>query len=195
MLPAHNVADDFADNSVNTSLWSTFSFGSVTGQETGGQYQFDVTTAGTGAGRLFTQSRYDLRGDYFAAELTNAGVQESGLQAYAAMAEVDGNNQVYITVANNFMGAIQNVGGVISGLNFIAYDPALHRWFRIREAAGTTYWEVSANGVSGWTAIHSAANPIPLSDVTLLIATDTFLTLGGAKTVTFGEVAAPVLTT
>lgn len=191
-IPASRLADDFADNSVNTTLWSQFAFGSVTGSETAGTYQFAVTTAGTGAAQLLTQSRYDLTGDYFATELTSAGAQEAGLQAYATMAQVDASNQAYVTVANGFMGAVQNVAGVITGLNFIAYDPALHRWFRIREAAGTTYWEVSANGVV-WSAIWSAANPIPLNDVTLLIGTDTYLTLGGAKTVTFGQVSAPVL--
>jgi hypothetical protein len=193
MLPAHQVADDFADNAVDGALWTQTAFGSVTGSETGGTYQFAVTTAGTGGAQLRTQSRYDMRGDYFAAELVDAGVAEAGLQAYAVMAELDSSNQVYITVSNGFMGAIENVAGVTTGLNFVAYDPALHRWFRVREFDGDTFWEVSANGVF-WTEIWSAASPIALNDVTLLIATDTFLTLGGAKTVIFGQVAAPVLT-
>lgn len=193
LLPAHRVADDFADNAVDAALWSTFTFGSVTGSETGGTYQFAVTTAGTGVAQLFTQSTYDLVGDYFAAELVDAGVQEAGLQAYAAMVQQDASNQVYITVANGFIGAIENVGGSVTGLAFVAYDAALHRWFRIREFDGDTFWEVSANGVF-WTTIHTTTNPIPLDNVTLMIATDTFATLGSPKTVTFGQVAAPVLT-
>lgn len=192
-LPAFWLTDDFADNAVDPALWTQFAFGSVSGSETGGTYRFDVASGGTGAGQLLSQARYDLSGDYFATELTDAGVQEAGLQAYAAMVQVDASNQVYITVANGFMGAIQNVGGSITGLAFVAYDPALHRWFRVREAAGTTYWEVSANGVF-WTLLWSAANPIAVTDVTLLIAADTFLSLGTSKVITFGQVSAPVLT-
>lgn len=192
-IPALRLADDFADNSLDTFQWTTFAFGNGSGSEVGGQYQFQITSGGTGVAQLLSQTRYDLVGGSFAAELTSAGVQENGLQAYAAMAQIDASNQVYITVANSFIGAIQNVGGSITGLAFVAYDAALHRWFRIREAAGTTFWEVSANGVF-WTLIHSAANPIALTDVTLVIAADTFLSLGTTKTVTFGQVAAPVLT-
>lgn len=192
-LPAFRLADDFADNVVDTSLWTQLAFGNGSGSETGGQYQIQITSGGTGVAQLLSQSRYDLSGDYFATELTGAGVQESGLQAYACMAQLDASNQVFITIANGNIGAIQNVGGSLTGLAFITYDVNLHRWFRIREAAGTTFWEVSANGVF-WSLIHSAANPIALTDVTLLIAADTFISLGTTKTVTFGQVAAPVLT-
>lgn len=192
-LPAFRLADDFADNSVDTQLWTQFAFGNGSGAETGGQYEFTITSGGTGVAQLLSQARYDLSGDYFATELTNAGVQESGLQAYAAMAQLDSSNQVYMTVANSIIGCIQNVSGSITGLDFSAYDAALHRFFRVREAAGTTFWEVSANGVF-WTTLFSAANPIALTDVTLVIAADTFMSLGTTKTVTFGQVAAPVLT-
>lgn len=192
-IPAARLADDFADNSLDTKLWTTFTFGNGSGSETGGQYQFQITSGGTGVAQLLSQSRYTLVGGSFAAELTNAGVQESGLQAYACMAQLDASNQVYMTVANGNVGAIQNVGGSLTGLAFITYDANLHRWFRIREAGGTTFWEVSANGVF-WTLVHSVANPIALSDVTLIIAADTFISLGTTKTVTFGQVAAPVLT-
>jgi hypothetical protein len=192
-LPALRLADDFADNSVNGALWTQFNFGNATGSETGGQFQVDITSGGTGVAQLLSQSRYDLTGGFFAAELTDAGVQEAGLQAYAVMAQLDSNNQVYITVANGFIGSIQNVAGSVTGLDFTAYDSALHRWFRVREADGDTFWEVSANGVF-WTTLFTTANPIALDDVTLIIAADTFLALGTNKTVTFGQVAAPVLT-
>lgn len=192
-LPALRLADDFADNSVNGALWTQFNFGNATGSETGGQFQVDITSGGTGVAQLLSQSRYDLTGGFFAAELTDAGVQEAGLQAYAVMAQLDSNNQVYITVANGFIGSIQNVAGSVTGLDFTAYDSALHRWFRVREADGDTFWEVSANGVF-WTTLFTTTNPIALDDVTLIIAADTFLSLGTNKTVTFGQVAAPVLT-
>lgn len=189
--PALRVADDFADNSVNTSLWTQFAFGSVTGSETGGTYQFAVTTAGTGGASLSTQTKRSMAGDCFATELISAGVQEAGLQAYPVEFQVDSNNRIFMNVAAGFIGCWQVVAGVSTDHGFTAYDSTLHRWFRLRESAGTTYWQVSANGVT-WTTLASAANPIAVTDVTLLIATDTFLTLGGAKTVTVGQISAPV---
>jgi hypothetical protein len=44
--------------------------------------------------------------------------------------------------------------------NSIAYDADAHRYWRIREAAGTTYWETSADRTD-WAELHSEANPFP----------------------------------
>lgn len=38
------------------------------------------------------------------------------------------------------------------------YDPAVHKWFRIREASGTIFWDTSVDGVT-WTNRTSVATP------------------------------------
>lgn len=190
-LPAFRVSDDFADGSVDTAQWSQFAFGSVVGAEGAGTYTFSVDTSGTGGASLFTRSRYDITGDVFASELIDAGTQQPGLQAYPAEFQIDSNNRIFISVSNGFIGAWQTVAGVTANHGFTAYVPADHRWFRLRESAGVTYWEVGADGIT-WSTLASAANPIPTTDVVMLIATDTFLTLPGAEDVIFGAVAAPV---
>lgn len=43
----------------------------------------------------------------------------------------------------------------------IPYDATAHAWWRIREDAGTVYWETSPDGAT-WTTRRSAATPFPL---------------------------------
>ncbi len=189
--PAFRVSDNFADSSVDTDQWQQFAFGAVTGAEGAGNYTFTVANTGTGGASLFTQTRHDITGDVFASRLDSAGTQQAGLQAYPVEFQVDSNNRIFMNVSNGFIGAWEVVAGVSTPHSFTAYVPASHLWFQLREDAGTTYWESGADGIT-WTTLASAANPIATTDVTMLIATDTFLTLPVTESVIFGAVAAPV---
>ncbi len=180
------LADDFEDGSVSPR-WTQFAFGSVTGAETSGLYTFSVSTSGTGGASLSTAERYDMSGASFVTEMTSAGAQEAGLQAYPAEFQIDSNNRVFLVIGNGFIGTYQTVAGVTTDHGFTAYNAVTHRWFRLREASGTTYWEAGADGVS-WTTLASAANPIDVTDVTLIVGADTFLTLGSTKTVSISRV-------
>ena len=46
----------------------------------------------------------------------------------------------------------------------LPYDADAHRWWRLREQAGQTYWEISADGVA-WTTLLQLASPVPVSAV------------------------------
>ena len=65
---------------------------------------------------------------------------------------------------------VNNVGWSDPSAVSIAYDPVAHRCWRIREAAGTTYWETSSDGVA-WTVRRSAASPawVSVDDATVLL--------------------------
>lgn len=56
----------------------------------------------------------------------------------------------------------QKVSGASTQLATETYNAARHRWFRIREAGGTTYWEYSSNGRT-WVTMHSKATPITIT--------------------------------
>ena len=53
------------------------------------------------------------------------------------------------------------------------YDPARDVWWQLRENAGTVFFDTSPDGV-GWTNHGSAADPIPLDDVTVAIGAGTW---------------------
>lgn len=48
----------------------------------------------------------------------------------------------------------------------MAYFPATHRWFRLREDLGVVYWETSADGAA-WTVRRSKATVLDLSSVSV----------------------------
>lgn len=59
---------------------------------------------------------------------------------------------------------LSNIGGVYTDFSPTSYDSTIHRFWRIRESAGSFYWETSADGLSFYT--HGfIANPIALYEV------------------------------
>src|SRR3546814_2317316 len=69
------------------------------------------------------------------------------------------------------------------------YDPGEHAWLRVREDAGTLYWETSADGRE-WTVRHTDVSPAWVSDNDLqvqLIAHCSPLVTGGGPTGEFAE--------
>lgn len=56
----------------------------------------------------------------------------------------------------------KKVSGASTQVATETYNTARHRWFRIREASGTTYWEYSSNGRT-WITMYSEANPITVT--------------------------------
>jgi hypothetical protein len=69
------------------------------------------------------------------------------------------------------------------------YDPELHRWWRIRDHLGRTYWETSPDGTS-WTTRYDVPNPTPVTalDVQLAVGCDSGCT---ASTVRFDNYNLP----
>jgi hypothetical protein len=50
----------------------------------------------------------------------------------------------------------------------VAYDPGMHRIWRIRSQDDVVYWEASPNG-DGWELIHSQPAPFPLDQVAVFV--------------------------
>ncbi|HST62658.1 MAG TPA: hypothetical protein VLK84_28390, partial [Longimicrobium sp.] len=125
---------------------------------------------------LASSALYDLTQSSMAAEVVQ--VLPPAPEAYTileAKHQGDTGTRVFMINVNGELYAGENVGGVFTGTP-LTYDPVAHRWWRIREAGGTTYWEVSADGC-GWTVIRSAPNPIPLTTVQVLLDAGTDVAL------------------
>lgn len=182
--PIRRLCDDFADGSLDPQ-WRVFTGGSTSAAESGGQYT--ITLPPGTAGNAIYSFPYDAMGGGLAVELADAGVQEAGLQAQPIALQVDESNQVFLVVAAGFIGCWHMISDVSTDHGFTAYNAVDHRWFRIRESGGTTYWEAGADG-SSWTTLASAANPISLANITASIAANTYLALGTTKTVSIGHV-------
>lgn len=71
-----------------------------------------------------------------------------------------------IDVTTNLLLMTIQVGFVGEGGVSTPYDPTAHAWLRVRETAGTLYWETSPDGRT-WTIQHTVISPAWVSDTSL----------------------------
>lgn len=75
---------------------------------------------------------------------------------------------IEVNAATGLLGMAVRVGYFDPNLVTITYDPDAHAWVRIRETAGTLYWETSYEGRI-WTIRRTATSPSWVGDATLQV--------------------------
>ncbi|MER5209388.1 LamG-like jellyroll fold domain-containing protein [Streptomyces sp. NPDC002838] len=155
--PIEMLSDDFDDNRVNTALWPTVYGGA---SETGGRARIRLDPGVFSGFRTVRQ--WTLTGSKVTARLISAPAAGGSSTATASM-------WVHSTTSGTRIGWSYNpVTNVLScqnqvsfsdgspvSLTYSAYD---HMWLRVRETAGTVYWESSRDGAT-WTVRRSLATP------------------------------------
>jgi hypothetical protein len=77
---------------------------------------------------------------------------------------------VMFAASQGQLGAYKKISGTQSQVGAsIALDVTAHRWLRLRESGGTTFWDTAPDGVT-WTNRWSIANPITLTDLQMAIS-------------------------
>ena len=169
MVKAHLLTDRFSDNATDATKW--VAFGTV--QETNLRVECSPVpnTTNSYAGYR-TAGRYDLTGSEVRVEvqwvLNNGPSSETFLTA-----ERNLNNLVYIIVEGGVIRAGQRVGGVNLDVGSAPYTPTQHRWWRLRETTGVTYWETSPDGRT-WTTLAARPEPISLTWLELAVGAGTY---------------------
>jgi hypothetical protein len=163
------LVDNFNDDNLNTSLWTSFD-SSANIQQIGGKIEAQLakSTAGINYTSIYTNTTYDLTGSYIFAEFVKLPNVNTSAQGYIKV-YIDSDNGIYWIVEGGLIRAVQEVGGVftyLKDLPFSNQDTETYRWLRIREASGVTYWDYSSNGTD-WKNFYSKSNPIT---VTALLA-------------------------
>jgi hypothetical protein len=149
------LCDDFDDGVLDPVLWSQ-SYGDPT--VTGGRLQVPCTTGYAGAR---TASSYTLAWSQISARVypPAPGGASTAACSLLVLSSVGGTDAGFlIDRAQGAMGLYLRVGYADGGAVFPAYDPVAHAWLRLREDAGSLYWEASPNGFS-WTVLRTAASP------------------------------------
>lgn len=166
MAKSKYLYDNFASTS---GKWGTTN--AVTGVVTGGQMRLKPTS---GYDYVYSSLNYDMRGSYLGFKLVQNNIIGTGSNTLSLYSWVDASNHFgFIISGGRTVGnaaAIvmrERVGGTSSDTSF-TYDPAVHVWFRIREASGTLYWETSANG-SSWTVQRSKSSSLVVSSVQCIL--------------------------
>jgi hypothetical protein len=174
--PTNDLFDDFNDNTQNTTLWVAIS-GSGREVETNRQLQLSSTVGATTYAGYQAVRYYDLTGSRIFSQVIDVGNQSiASFQAVPILLFADASNGVawYIN-ANKIVAQKQVAGSYTDVLATTTYDPTVHKFFSIRESAGTTFWDFSTDGVT-WTNYTSQASPVPLNHVQPEVIAGTFNT-------------------
>lgn len=157
------LQDRFDDAVVDPVLWSQ-SYGDVV--ESGGRARIPCTQGFAG---YRSASVYSLSWSQVAMRVyppDPGGAVTSGL-SLLVLSDVSGTDAgFFVDRAQNAMGLYLRVGFADAGALFPAYDPTAHAWLKLREDAGSLFWESSPDGLT-WTVLRTATTPAWAAQSTL----------------------------
>lgn len=174
-IPIAYLRDDFQDNT-QAAIWTNayVPTGSATRAETGGQLVLTppTSTAGTHNAGYQSSAAYDLTGDQLSLNVatmvsTSAAVTASLYLFYQA----DPTQWLRIAQLSGTLYFQKTVGGVTTSLATVTWNASTHKYWRIRESAGTIFFDTSSNSTS-WTnrASTTVASAFAVTD--LLVRVD-----------------------
>lgn len=194
-IPVESIKDAFHGTSLDTSKW---------GDATAGGATISYTTTGASLNFPASSTTSTL------AEFYSAGSDPSllGSYSYVRVLEVPDASAVQATalfqlVVDDGTGddvywqyQLGNLYAVYSNPTFhtlysVAYNSTTHKYWRIRESGGTTYWDTSADGLT-WTNRASAITGLDLSSVFILVHIKCFGTATNAGSFKVDTLNSPV---
>lgn len=169
------LVEAFNAPTLNTSLWN-----SITGTATLDTLVDLVILAQpttSGATNSFGSTNlYDATASSVFALIT-AVANGNGNTKTALVLRVDANNSVALRVESGVLKFTLQTAGTTTTTTLGSYNGHLHRWWRLREAAGTWYADTSTDGIT-WTAQTSSSYSWAATAMTV-----TFQTSAGATEV------------
>lgn len=186
---AESLKDNFNDNSLNTTVWTSFGAGV---SETSGEIQVALVGADAVYHGIYTPSIYVLTDSQMSVKVSNPGNQAWASIEVELQAIKDANNRVFFVIGGGTLYAYKEVAGAQSSPANIAYNSTTMAYLRIREASGTTYWEYSPDDET-YTTLHSEATPFTLTALQLEIDAGNWSTETGTTTVSFDNFNIPAL--
>ena len=152
------LTDTFSGTTLDTTKW-TKGPGTIT--VSGGTLNELATTS---YASIYTPAQYRLTGSSIIAQLTplalgngtnqmgmSLTVDAGGSNAHGGVTMIIGNSPVNAIASYNDTGGVQHDMAQVASTN--------PTWIRIRESAGTTYWDTSPDGTT-WTNLYSMASPV-----------------------------------
>lgn len=150
------LVDDFDGTMVDDAIWNTQ--GAPIIGVYGGALHFDPEpnqSTGQWAG-LVTDVEYDVRDCSVWIEAATLTHDLSEGFTYWQLYHSTGT--VVFRVQGNSLLSEVNTTGMPQVATTVPYDPVAHRWWRIRESAGSVHHETSADGMS-WSVQQSVSTP------------------------------------
>jgi hypothetical protein len=186
------LLDNFNDNSIDAEKWTTYLTGDGAIAEINNEIELTATTGGFS--QLLSQKAYDFTGSTSTIKLVDAGNQALTYTSFQWQLAIDNTNKIRIYVINGiiYFGYKTTAGGTVAVAQ-ATYIPDTHKYLRMREASGTTYWDYSADGIS-WVNACSLANPIAVTALRVWIDLYTNNTVATTAKVDDFQFISPVTT-
>lgn len=166
MAKSTQLFDSWLNNNIN-SWWTLAGPGVPSNNITAVNNQLQILTDGTANDyyTLVSTIQYDLTNSFVASQLISAGAQAANQDCIPILAGTNGgNSQVWFSVNGNALQAYKRVVGVQTLVATTSYNSSVHKWVRVRESGGTTFWDYSTEGIT-WTNLGTALNPFTLTSV------------------------------
>jgi hypothetical protein len=185
MPKARDLIDNFNDN-VKDAKWSAYGNPAPSSdriREVNGRVEIRPRSGYSGAYSGYSSiSTYDLTDSWAHVELVQPLRAADGAETHF-LAE-NGSNSVSFRLEEGYLKCLQSVSGTFTVVEQVPYDTRSHRWLRLREKAGTFFWDASEDG-STWTPVFSKTTPVTLSSVTLKIQVGVTETVASPGTAIF----------
>ena len=160
------LRDDFSTNRDGT-YWSSWSQSATNATVTGGYLSLQIGANGSDQGAGYDSAYYY---DFTDAEARVTVTSVADLETILEVRDPNGAKLQLVDDSGQLWA--REFGTASAGDHaHVAYDPNVHKQWRLRETAGTTYWEWSTDG-SAWNTLWSEADPIAPQHVLVLLAAD-----------------------
>lgn len=161
MAKTSTLTDAFA--TINTGVWniSTTAGGSVTSVGGGAKCTYS-TAAFDIAGLASIGTTWDLTNSYVLVEIPDPGPLQTGWNAQMTITGAGTSNTMRMTVSTGggVKAQIFNAGSTAFDGSGVTWNATTHRWLRIREAAGTVFFETAPDGLT-WVNQYSTSSSTP----------------------------------
>lgn len=171
-LPAVSVyiSDNFDDNAIDATFWAYRQSSSSGVLEQNGRLEISGTNSSNERGYISTTT-FSIDNHWIGAQLIQHGAGNTSLTSILEVSLTFGTSptsyKYFVQVERNSSGtfsgqisvncyAFNGSAGVFASTRYAVYDPAVHKYFRIRKAVSTWFYDYSTDGVN-WTNMFSTS--------------------------------------
>lgn len=166
---ASSLKDDFEDAKLDHD-WTRGYFDDACEHLESGELIFKVAQGTSGGCSYRSASAVDLTGDTLAVKVPlGPDPATDGEAVFEAYIESAVEQSIEFVLQGGQLSCLTRLDDSFQVVNDVPYDAAVHRFWRLREAAGQTFWETSADG-QAWNAVAQMPTPFPLTALTVRLS-------------------------
>jgi len=188
------LADDFTGSVINAVKWNIYTASNGTVSESGGVLKETPAATTNGSwGGIYSVGTYDLTGSTAYIQQVNVGAGNTFVDLTLSLEPLPANDFIFIGVDTglNKLQAGDEIAGVSTVRASVTYNSATMQWIRIRESAGTVYFEYATDYYGTWTTLDSRAPAVAIVNLYVVIDDYEYNNLGTPGTATLDNFNTP----